>query len=541
MTVGVKTKQAKSGKVAGKKAEAALRESEERYRALVETLPYGVQENDLSGAITYSNHAHAMMLGYESGGPTGRRIWDLPPDAGSQDELKRYFEYIVREEPRPLPYYCRNATVDGRLIDVQVDWSYKRDADGRLCGFVSIITDITERKRVEAEKSRLEAQLRQSQKMDAIGRVTGGIVHDLNNVMTSFKNLIALGEADAGDMEPFRSYFADLDSACRRASGFTEKLALFSRQSPADFKRVDVNSLIEGGLSSVFGNMIGERIVIDYRLGGELLPVRADRANVEQLLMNLVLNARDAVGDKGTITVRTENAVVERKKCLVCGKTCSGRFVKLSVEDTGAGMDEATKERIFEPFFTTKAPGKGTGLGLSVVYGIVESHGGCLDVRSEPGRGSVFSVYLPVYDVSGEAACVDASGGARVIAGGEAILIVEDDPLVRASTRMLLERNGYVVVEAGSVKDAKSALKARERVDLIFCDMVLPDGSGLEFCESIRKARPSIKLALFSGYSDYRATSREIVKSGIRFIQKPFEAQDLLKALGDALGKESVA
>ncbi len=404
--------------------------------------------------------------------------------------------------------------------------------------------DITERVRAEEEKDNLHAQLLHSQKMEAIGRLTGAVAHDFNNLMTAVNTLSGMGKRKAAGSEPFTTYFTEINNACKRAITLTRQLSIFSRKRPVSREPVSVNDLIKSGLAGIISSLIGEKTVLEYDLSPELSPVETDRSNIEQVILNLVVNVRDAMGGGGSLTVRTANKTLDGKKYAVCGRAGTTRFISIEVTDTGAGMEKEVMDKVFEPFYTTKPAGKGSGLGLSVAYGIVDGLNGCIEVESEPGRGSVFTVLLPASEEKAESALPEPKEGAflgvedpgKYRGGGELILLVEDEELVSSATTRLLVENGYRVAGARDLHAAEKIFKSRGgEVALLFTDMGLPDGNGLELAAKLSLERPGLRALLFSGYTNYESVMSEIEEEGYGFIEKPFETNSLLKAVSVAL------
>ena len=521
-----------------KRANEALSRSEALHRVLVQTIPHGVQENDTSGVITFSNPAHARILGYGEGELVGKHIWGFLDAEKEREKLRRYLERLVREEPPPTPYFTRNRTRDGRLIDVQVDWNYKRDETGEVVGFVSVITDITERKRAEEEKERLMTQLMQSQKMEAIGVLAGGIAHDFNNIMTVIMNLTGLALNKVEENDPMKKYLEPLRDTTERATNLVQQLLIFSHNKPVELVSFNLNETIDDTLG-LLKSLVSEDISIENDLEYELWDIMADKGRIEQVLTNLIINSSDAMPRGGRITIGTRNVHITKEQSRTVHGATPGNFVCLTVEDTGTGMDHETVRHIFEPFFTTKSP-RGTGLGLSVVYGIVNDLKGWIDVASEPGMGSSFKVYIPASTEGKEAGEKMPDKRPAAEGGGKRVLLVEDDKWVRKSTAMALAENGYVVFEAANAENAISRFyREKGRFDLVLSDVVMPGKSGLQMLDSLLDINPRIPILLFSGHLDDRAQMKEIIKKGVAFIHKPYDIQDLLKAVEETIDQSS--
>jgi two-component system, cell cycle sensor histidine kinase and response regulator CckA len=371
--------------------------------------------------------------------------------------------------------------------------------------------------------------------MEAVGRLAGGIAHDFNNLLTVIRGDCELALAEVHGNDPVRFSLSQIRKASARASELTRRLMLFGRQKPMAPVRLDLNTLVADMLQ-MLDRLIGEDIAATIETEPGLMPVYADKAGIEQVIMNLVLNARDAMPDGGMLTIRAENAD---------GQPRPGEFVRLSVSDTGIGIDRGALPYIFDPFYTGKEIGKGTGLGLSTAYGIVEQHGGWIAVESEPGKGSTFSVYLEAGEraVDGEAEAAAAYAGSvgagaavETLYAGARILLVEDEEVVSSFVARTLEKNGYEVVSAPG---AEEALKLFERekgeFNLVFTDVVLPDMSGIQLVERLHEIRPGLPVLVTSGYTDRKSQWPVIQERGYRFLEKPYDLPDLLNAVREAM------
>ncbi|NOZ24833.1 MAG: GAF domain-containing protein [Nitrospirae bacterium] len=415
---------------------------------------------------------------------------------------------------------------------------YTEDDARHVESFTTNVQVIMDRRQAEEERERMQAQLLQAQKMEAIGTLAGGVAHDFNNLLTAIRGYIDLVMMKVKDSDvPYR-YLKQVRSASARAADLTRQLLLFSRKQPMEFVHLDVNSIIVD-LLKLLNRLIGEDIVIDTDLTPDVWTVWADKGSIEQVLMNLAGNARDAMPDGGTLTIRTENVLLEEGSSKAILDARPGRFVCLTVEDTGAGMDEETIQHIFEPFFTTKEAGRGTGLGLSVVYGIVKQHGGWINVSSESGRGSVFRIYLPASPVKLEGEERKSVALDNLRGGGERILLVEDEDGVRGFASEVLRGYGYSVAEAANVKEAMEVFEREDgRFHLVVSDVVLPDRSGLHLADQLLSRKPALRILLSSGYTDQKLQWPLIQERNFRFLQKPYTLADLLQAVKEVLEKD---
>jgi PAS domain S-box-containing protein len=625
----------------------------ERFRVLVETLPHGVQECDRDGVITFANRAHATMHGYAVGETIGMHVSDLLASDTERRELREYLAYLVREQPPPIPYVTRDRTRDGTTFDVKVDWSYRRDAEGRVVGFVAVVTDIserveaerrleaardareqraaetlrvfmacspnpmlllerdgtivatnralaerfsssvdaligrgsyellppdvakrrrevvddvfrsgapryledergareleswvhpvfdvrgevdlvavysvdvTDRKRHQRELAAKEAELQQARRMEALGRLAGGMAHDLNNMLQVISNYAQLAESDVETGSHPGESLAEIQAAVGRAKDVIGQLLTFGGKQVTHPRVVDLDEIV-ASLGSMLRSAVGERVDLDVRLAPSPVCVRVDPWQIEQVIVNLVLNARDAMPGGGVLTVAVE------------GSHRGGRDeAVLRVVDTGVGMDEATQKRIFEPFFTTKPPGQGTGLGLSTVFGIVTQCGGDVAVESEPGVGSSFEIRLP--RVRAEAvetgATVPTPRTPEATGGAATVLLVEDEGLVRRATSLTLRRSGFEVLEAdGAAEALRWCREAEVPPDVLVTDVVMPGVEGPELASSVREHLPGIGVIFVSGHSE--TLLREGALDGL-FLSKPYQTEELVACIRRILG-----
>ena len=395
--------------------------------------------------------------------------------------------------------------------------------------------DITERKRAQEEKKMMQAQLLQAQKMEAVGKLAGGVAHDFNNLLTTIHGYTELAMMELNETEPLYRDLKEIHLAAVRAASLTRQLLLFSRKQPMELTPLIINRTIDE-LLKMLNRLIGEDIAINTVLEPDLWTVRADAGNIEQVIMNLAVNARDAMPKGGRLTIKTENVTLDEEVCKVIPEARPGKFVCLSVEDTGVGMDKDIIQHIFEPFFSTKEVGRGTGLGLSVVYGSVKQHEGWINIYSEPGRGSTFKVYLPAFSVRLEEETEEMISLQEFQGSGERILLVEDEEGVRKLANKALSKNGYVVFEAANAKEAMDIFEREEgKFHLVFSDVVLPDKTGLQLVHQLLSRKPELQILLSSGYTDDKSQWSAITKRGFRFLQKPYPLPDLLRAIKEAI------
>jgi two-component system, cell cycle sensor histidine kinase and response regulator CckA len=417
---------------------------------------------------------------------------------------------------------------DGTIFPGEVNVYYLHNDEGTLTGFIGLIRDITERKRSDKIQKDLEAQLHQAQKMEAIGRLASSVAHDFNNLLSiilGYEEIVleALGK-DHLYHEPLEQVY----QAGIRAKDLTRQLLAFSRKQVLEMKTEDVNIVVTG-FEKLLRRLIGEDIQLILALNPEPLIVMADTAQLEQVLMNLAVNSRDAMPDGGTLTIET--AVVQLDDTYTDKKTdvSPGIYAMIGVSDTGCGMDKETLDHLYEPFFTTKAIDKGTGLGLATSYGIVKQHGGNIYVYSEPGEGTVFKIYLPLYTQKGEVQALPAKSQTP-ITGSATVLIMEDEPSVRKLAVRILADHGYTVIESDDAADAINKAKAHDGpIHLVLTDVVMPGMKGPEAYVNISIHHPEAKVLYMSGYTDNIISSSGVPKKGIQIIQKPFTVNGLLE------------
>ena len=498
-----------------KHVEFSLLESEERYRQLFENNPHPMWAYDLKTlAFLAVNHAAVRHYGYSREEFLAMTVNDIVLGADG----------LAGGAGTDAPPFLRHLKRDGSVILVESSSHLLRFAE--VEAEVVLAHDVTEKVRAQEEKLALEHQLTQSQKMEAVGTLTGGIAHDFNNILTAIIGYATMMEYELEEDAPLRRNVGEILRASERASNLTRSLLAYSRKQVANPAPVGLNSII-GNVEILLRRLIPENIEFVSHPALEELSIMADSGQVEQVVMNLVVNARDAMQDGGTLRIGTERAVLDRDFIAAHGYGSVGSYALMTVADSGVGMDEKTRDRIFEPFFTTKAPGKGTGLGLAMVYGIVKQHSGFINCYSEPGHGTLFRIYLPLIDAPVQK---DPSPLVQPPRGGEeTILLVEDDAVIREMIGELLEDFGYVVIKAVDGEDAVRRFKeAPSVVQMVILDVIMPKMNGKDACLAISALSPDVKVLFMSGYTADIITDSLIKGNPDRFVSKPIKINELL-------------
>jgi PAS domain S-box-containing protein len=505
-------------------AQAALRRSEERFRALVENSLDATLMVDMGARILYASPAVERITGHRVNDRVGRSCLEfVHPD--DLDDVRQLLARCGSTAGSVLRSELRLRNAEGRWIEVE--FAVANHLDNAAIGAIVInYHDVSERRR-------LEEMLRQAQKMEAIGRVAGGIAHDFNNLLG-----VTMGYSDLilrrmGEQDPLRPKVQEIRKAAERAGTLTQQLMAFTRRRPPMAETLDVSAVVTD-VADMLQRVLGEDVKLVLRLGAETL-VRADRSQVGQVLMNLAVNARDAMPRGGKLIIECRNVELDRPTQMR-RMAAAGPYVLLSVTDTGVGMEPEVQQHLFEPFFTTKPPGQGTGLGLATVYGIVTQTGGHITVYSELRRGTSFKIYLPRVAADGQVLAAQAAPDEAADGGSETVLLVEDAEAMRRMTREVLESAGYSVLDAGSGEEAlRVAGLHQSRIDLLLTDLVMPDMTGRELAGWLRVAEPPLRILYMSGYSDEAAVQRGELPAGSSFLQKPFSADYLLQAVRRAL------
>ncbi len=506
----------------------ALRSERDRAQAYFDLAGVILVVLDPEGRVARLNTRGCATLGYAPGELAGKDWFETCLPESNRTEARGFFRRLMAGEIAGLER-VENEILDHAGKRRIVEWHnvLLRDAAGRVTGTLSSGEDVTERRL-------LESQLRQSQKMEAIGRLAGGIAHDFNNLLT-----VIIGNVDflRESLDPTDARKKDADeiwAAADRASILTRQLLAFSRQQAMSPKPIGLNFIL-ANLDKILRRLLREDIRFESRFDPDLGNVMADPHQIEQIVMNLAVNARDAMPKGGRLILETANAELRGAEPDRILGAPPGAYVRFSLQDTGIGMDESTKSLLFEPFFTTKTPGKGTGLGLSTVYGIVKQHKGEIRVESEQGLGTTFSIYLPRLE-SNAAAKADALPAPTAARGAETILLVEDEPGVLAITKKILGSFGYKVLAAESpLKALRMAIEEKAPFDLLLTDVVMPDMNGTVLARRLREARPGLKVLFMSGFTGDATSGTDVLPKDACFLPKPFTSETLSAKVRDVL------
>jgi len=516
-----------------RRREEALRESEELYRKLVAALPDAVLMTDLDGRILYASPQAKDLYGSDS-------VVDLLG--------RNSFELVAPEDRERATANARRTLAEGVVLNVEysllrrdgsryaveLSTTVVRDAGGEPKGFVGVVRDITERKKAEGMLWERGEQLRQAQKMEAVGRLAGGVAHDFNNLLTAITGYSEMLLNTLEETNPMRKDVEEINKAGQQAALITHQLLAFSRKQALEPTVLDLNAVV-ADMDGILRHFIGEDIELLTVLEPNLGHVMADQGQMGQVIMNLVANARDAMPHGGKLTIETANVDLDENYAARYASVPPGPYVMLAVSDAGLGMDKETLSRLFEPFFTTKDVGKGTGLGVSTVYGIVKQSGGDIRVYSEPGHGTTFRIFLPrVEEAVAEAGAEEVL--IQTLTGSETVLVVEDEESIRSLIGQFLRRQGYTVLEASGGDDALDlCTKHGGPIDLVITDVVMPGLSGPELARKLATPCPGTKVLYVSGYTEHASLRNGFLESGAAFLQKPFAAEALAREVRGVL------
>ena len=509
-----------------------LQESEALFRSQFELGNIGIAITTVEHRWQRVNRRLCEMLGY-SEEELQQKTWaemtypdDLPPDLSQ-------FNRLLAGEIDSYEMEKRFFRKDGTILSTHLTASCFRNQDGSVGFFIASFQDITERKQAEAERAALELQLRQAQKMESIGRLAGGVAHDFNNMLSVILGYAELIKERLPSGHPLADDVDEIQRAASHSKDTVSQLLAFSRKQIIVPKPTDLNELI-ADTKTTLARLIGEDIELCFCPHEDLWRIKCDPSQLDQILVNFAVNARDAMPKGGKLTIETANVSLDDAYCREHLGITPGEYVLLVVSDNGIGMDQQTLSSVFEPFFTTKEVGQGTGLGLSTVYGIVRQNSGFVYAYSEPDRGSSFKVYFP--RVLQEDEPVEAAEDTVVAPGSGTILLVEDDPMVRKMTTAMLQRIGYTVIASEGPREALLLCKqADTSIDLLITDVVMPGMNGMELRDRIEAMKPGVKVLFISGYTSNVIAERGVLEEGVHFAEKPFSLKDLARKVQEAI------
>ncbi|MCF7886070.1 MAG: response regulator [Candidatus Marinimicrobia bacterium] len=518
------------------KMEKSLKKSEKKFRQIFNNINdaiylHQLDENGMPGDFLEVNELACEMLGFSRQELLQMSHRDVDKNR-DQNGTKAVMKKLLEE--KNMTYETVHLNKEGQEIPVEVS-SHIFELENENV-ILSVARDISERKQAQAEKKKLYEQLLQTQKLESIGQLAGGVAHDFNNILTV---ITCQTEMIRMNMDENNPNYSDLESICnsvQRAKRLTQQLLLFSRKHHSDFRSLNLNYIIDQ-LLKMIRRLIGENIAIETKLEDDLHLIKADEGQIEQVVINLAINARDAMPEGGKLTLSTQNINAPQKKVGKQSNYKDGQFVRLVIEDNGKGISEEIQDKIFDPFFTTKGKSKGTGMGLSVVYGIIKKHDGWIDVKSEVGQGTRFIIDLPAcQEEPDEEEEVRPEEFSQLKGDKEKILIIEDEVNLTKAAQEMLEYNNYEVDTASDGQEALEKLENKDfYYDLIISDVLLPDTNGIKLLDSFRKFQGDIPIIFSSGYADERSKQEKILDKGIPFIQKPFKIKDLLKKVRTVL------
>jgi two-component system, cell cycle sensor histidine kinase and response regulator CckA len=515
-------------------AEQELKQSEERFRGMLQNVAtVAVQGYALDGTVRYWNRASESFYGYTAEEALGRNLLDLIIPPAMRDEVDAAIRHMAKTGDIIPSEELALIRKDGSLIPVYSSHALVR-VPGREPELFCVDVDLSARQEAEEEKERLRGQLSQAQKMESVGRLAGGVAHDFNNMLGVIIGHAELALEDMRPDEPLHAGLTEIRKAAQRSAELTRQLLAFARKQTVAPTVLDLNETVERALN-MLRRLIGEDIDLVWRPGRNLEPIFIDSSQVDQILTNLCVNARDAIVGIGKITIETDNVVLDSEYCALHAGFVPGNYVLLTVSDDGCGMDAEMLTHLFEPFYTTKEVGKGTGLGLAMIYGAVKQNNGFISVISEPGHGTTFKIYLPPHTAK-ELPRPELQRVPSPLAGGKIILLVEDELAILKMTTRMLDKMGYVVLAAGTPGEAIRLARENEgQIDLLMTDVVMPEMNGRDLARNLMSLYPEIKRLFMSGYTANVIAHHGVLDEGVHFIQKPFSMKELEAKLREAL------
>jgi len=501
--------------------------AEEHYRLLIDTMNDGLGIQDLETCFTYVNNKLCEITGYSRDELIGKRLADLLDETNR----KLYLGYTAKGSSE-VGRGCELDLIkkDGKALSVIISPQTLKDSEGILKGYFAVVVDISKQKEAERERQRIESELQQAQKMESIGTLAGGISHDFNNSLQAILGYTQMLLIETVGTASIHSKLLQIEKAAKRAGELTQQLLAFSRKVESRLRPTDLNHEVSQ-VGKLLQRTILKMINISLNLSKDLYIINADPAQIEQILMNLAINARDAMGEEGKLTITTENIVLDHEYCKSHFGLTPGEYALLTFSDTGHGMDEELIKRIFEPFFTTKGPGKGTGLGLPMVYGLVKKHNGYIECSSRPGEGTDFRIFFPAISETLEARS-EKKESDSIPGGTETILIIDDEALVRELAEHMLQKFGYKVLSApGAETGIKIFRESKDNIDLVILDMIMPGMGGVRCLEELLKIKPDVRVIIASGYTAEGARNSVLTSGARGFIDKPFNVKEMLETV----------
>jgi len=519
-----------------KKTEEKLKEQKAYFEELIESAPEAITILNVDDRVTRINREFTNLFGFTKQEARGQRINDLIVPENLKDEGEQATGDVADGKRIQLETVRRNK--NGDKIHVSI-LGKPIKSDDQIIAVYGIYRDISDRVQAEKEKDKLQMQLLQTQKLESIGNLAGGVAHDFNNILTVIMGLSELMMNKIDNSDPKYNHIKNIHESGKRAAKLTEQLLLFSRKQDMEFEVISINRTLEN-LNKMLKRLIGEDIIMHNELDPDLWSVEADRNQIEQVITNLAVNARDAMPEGGELTISTRNVIIDKDKAKTIPDIEPGRYIRLNVEDTGHGMGKETQKKIFDPFFTTKGRAEGTGMGLAVVHGIVKEHNGLINVYSEPDKGTVFKIYIPAASDEVKSKQTKKSEHYQKYEGsGETILIVEDEGPVLKYLESILDDYGYSYYSAKSGERALEIFDNNGDIDLLLSDVIMTGMDGVELANRLKNRKDDLQVILSSGYSNKKVSKAKIRDKGYRFIQKPYDILQLLKVIHETIRKSN--
>lgn len=512
--------------------EQALRQGEERYRHLVEGASIIIIKFDTAGILNFANEYALRFFGFSEAELIGNNVVGtiVPAVESSGRDLVRMIAEICQDAEALRDNINENTTRDGRRVWIHWNNRVIRDENGHITEIHSFGSDMTKRKQAEEEQKKLREQLLQAQKMESVGRLAGGIAHDFNNMLGVIIGYTELSLNSLAPADPLRRRLLQILNAAERSADLTRQLLAFARKQPITPQTLNLNQTVEKTLQ-MLRRLIGEDIELAWRPASGLWPVLMDPAQIDQILTNLCINAKDAITGKGNITIATANQTLD---AVSCPGLIPGAYVEITVSDNGCGMDKDVRERIFDPFFTTKGQGQGTGLGLAMVSGIVTQNNGCIHLHSEPGQGTVFHLFFPRH-TGNDSNKAPAEAGTALLTGKETILLVEDEPTLLDLSAAMLQALGYTVLSAAGPAEALRLVGEHAAIDLLVTDVIMPGMNGKDLARQALQLQPAMRCLFMSGYTADVIAHQGVLEQGVQFIQKPFSIMTMATKVREVL------